>query len=101
MSAQSPRDQHLVATARNTARYFCEAPEVAWALLVGTMLWGAYAYERMPKAKDPLVPPRVAVVSCTWPGASAEKIEPACHPAHALESMMVATLTGDRNSLQV
>ncbi|MGZ3438625.1 MAG: efflux RND transporter permease subunit, partial [Polyangia bacterium] len=69
------RDATIVRKTRNTARYFTETRQVAWVLLVGTILWGIYAYVRMPKAKDPLVPVRVAVATCTWPGASAEKIE--------------------------
>src|SRR5581483_1909247 len=59
----------------NVARYFTETRHVAWVLLAGTVLWGAFSYVRMPKAKDPLVPVRVAVATCTWPGASAEKLE--------------------------
>ncbi|HWE27251.1 MAG TPA: hypothetical protein VHB97_04575, partial [Polyangia bacterium] len=68
-------DETIVATHRNTARYFTETRQVSWVLLVGTVLWGIYAYVKMPKAKDPLVPVRIAVATCTWPGASAEKVE--------------------------
>jgi multidrug efflux pump subunit AcrB len=69
------RDEELVRTQHNTARYFAENRQVAWVLLVATLLAGAYSYLRMPKAKDPLVPVRVAVATCLWPGAPAEKIE--------------------------
>lgn len=68
-------DEKLVKDTHNTARYFTETRHVAWVLLVATMIWGAFSYVRMPKAKDPLVPVRIAVASCVWPGASAEKIE--------------------------
>jgi multidrug efflux pump subunit AcrB len=72
---EKARDAKMVKEKRNTARYFTETRQVSWVLLVGTVLWGIYAYVRMPKAKDPLVPVRVAVATCTWPGASAEKLE--------------------------
>jgi multidrug efflux pump subunit AcrB len=68
-------DEHLVATTRNTARYFAETRHVSWVLLVATVAWGAFSYVRMPKAKDPLIPVRIAVATCAWPGASAEKVE--------------------------
>ena len=48
---------------------------VAWVLLIATILWGVYAYERMPKRKDPLIATRFAVAVCSWPGASSERIE--------------------------
>ena len=68
-------DEALVAKKRNTARYFSENRHVAWGALVFTILWGIYAYTRMPKAKDPTVAVRVAVASCAWPGAAADKVE--------------------------
>ncbi len=69
------RDLQTVATVHNTARYFTENVHVAWVALVLTMAWGVFAYAKMPKAKDPIVEVRIAVASCTWPGAEAEKIE--------------------------
>jgi multidrug efflux pump subunit AcrB len=69
------RDRHLVDRTHNTARYFAENRQVAWVLLLGTLFGGLFSYVRMPKAKDPLIPVRVAVATCAWPGASAEKIE--------------------------
>lgn len=68
-------DRELVDKTHNTARYFTEIRHVSWVLLVGTILWGIFAYVRMPKAKDPVVAVRVAVASAVWPGASAERIE--------------------------
>lgn len=68
-------DEALVATTKNTARYFSESRHVAWTALVLTLLWGVLAYVRTPKAKDPFIEVRVAVASCVWPGAEAEKIE--------------------------
>ena len=35
--------------------------QVAWVLLVGTVLWGIYGYRNMPQRKDPDV--RVTVVA--------------------------------------
>jgi multidrug efflux pump subunit AcrB len=48
---------------------------VAWVFLVFTILWGIYGYTKMPKAKDPLIEVRVALATCQWPGASAERVE--------------------------
>ena len=59
----------------NTARYFAENRQLAWVLLVGTLVLGAYGYTKMPKRKDPLIPVRVAVAITPWPGAPAEKVE--------------------------
>ena len=63
------------ATKRNTARFFVEHRQVALVLLLGTFLWGWYGYSKMPKRKDPLIPVRIAVAACKWPGASAEEVE--------------------------
>src|SRR5262245_8467875 len=59
----------------NTARFFTESRQVAWVLLIGTLLWGIYGYIQMPQRKDPEIPIRQALAMCPWPGASAEKIE--------------------------
>ena len=59
----------------NTSRFFVEHRQVGWVLLVATILWGAFAYYKMPKRKDPVFPSRTAVAVCIWPGVSAEKIE--------------------------
>ncbi len=73
--SEHEHDAELVRTKRNVARYFTETRQVAWVLLLLTVPWGIFAYLRMPKAKDPLIPVRVAVLTCTWLGATAEKIE--------------------------
>jgi len=59
----------------NAARFFTENRQVAWTLLVGTILWGIYGYVNMPKRKDPNIQIRVAVAIDVWPGVKAEKIE--------------------------
>jgi multidrug efflux pump subunit AcrB len=69
------RDREIVAKERNTARYFTTTRHVAWVALLFTVLWGIYGYAHMPKAKDPTIAVRVAVATCQWPGASAEKVE--------------------------
>src|SRR5438445_11716437 len=68
-------DADLVAKAHNTARDFTENPQVAWVLLVATLVAGTFGYLQMPKRKDPLIPVRVAVAITPWPGAPAEKVE--------------------------
>ena len=65
----------MVTHKRNTARFFTENRHIAWVALFATIAWGAYGYARMPKAKDPTIEVRVAVASCTWPGAEAQKVE--------------------------
>jgi multidrug efflux pump subunit AcrB len=60
---------------RNSSRYFVERRHVAWVLLIATIAWGAYGYARMPQRKDPDIPVRVAVATCSWPGVKAEKVE--------------------------
>jgi multidrug efflux pump len=69
------RDENIIASTRNTARFFTETRHVAWALLVATVLWGAFSYWRMPKRKDPEIPVRFAAAVCIWPGAPSEKME--------------------------
>jgi multidrug efflux pump len=68
-------DTEIIQHTHNTARFFVEHRQVALVLLVGTFLWGFYGYSRMSKRKDPVIPVRVAVAACKWPGATAEEIE--------------------------
>src|SRR5438874_13719671 len=68
-------DADLVDKSHNTARYFTENPQVAWVLLLATLVAGTFGYLRMPKRKDPLIPVRVAVAVTPWPGAPAAKVE--------------------------
>ena len=68
-------DVDLIRSTHNTARFFTENRQIAWVLLVGTLLWGIYGYLQMPKRKDPEVPINYAAAVCVWPGASAERIE--------------------------
>jgi len=63
------------AKTRNTARYFTEQRQVAWVLLIGTILWGVYGYFHMPQRKDPDIPVITAMVICPWPGMDAARVE--------------------------
>jgi multidrug efflux pump subunit AcrB len=71
----SHRTEAELLASRNTGRYFVETRQLAWVLLVGTVLWGWYAYVSMPERKDPEIPARVAAALVPWPGADAERVE--------------------------
>src|SRR6266511_2010650 len=68
-------DADIIQTTHNTARFFTETRQIAWVLLIGTLLWGVYGYFSMPQRKDPDIPVRQALAYCRWPGASSERIE--------------------------
>ncbi len=59
----------------NIARFFVHHRQVAWALLVLTLMAGIAGYQKMPKRKDPDIPVRIGLAVCPWPGISAEKVE--------------------------
>jgi multidrug efflux pump subunit AcrB len=73
--AHHQNEQQAIERTHNTARFFTETRQVAWVLLLGTIVWGIFGYLQMPQRKDPDIPIRQAVALCPWPGASAEKIE--------------------------
>jgi multidrug efflux pump subunit AcrB len=68
-------DSELIQHGHNTARFFVEHRQVAIVLLLGTFFWGWYGFSKMSKRKDPVIPVRVAVAACKWPGATAEEVE--------------------------
>jgi multidrug efflux pump subunit AcrB len=68
-------DSDYIAHCHNTARFFVEKRILAWAALIVCMAWGVYGYFAMPQRKDPDIPVRVAVVTCQWPGATAQQVE--------------------------
>ena len=68
-------DSELIQHTHNTARYFVEHRQIAWAALIGVIGWGVYGYFSMPQRKDPEIPVRVAVAACQWPGATAQEVE--------------------------
>ena len=68
-------DAELIEKGSNTARFFVEHRQIAWILLIGTVLWGWYGYNSMPQRKDPDIPVRVAVATTPWPGVQAQQVE--------------------------
>jgi|GEM_PF-93471 len=68
-------DREIIANTKNLSRYFTEIRQVAWVLLVTTVILGVYGYVKMPKRKDPFIKIRSAVAVCVWPGAPPDKIE--------------------------
>src|SRR5690348_9960500 len=68
-------DAELIQNLHNTARFFVEHRQIAWAALAAVALWGTYGYLTMPQRKDPEIPVRVAVAGCQWPGATAQQVE--------------------------
>jgi multidrug efflux pump subunit AcrB len=68
-------DQERIEQTRNVPRFFVEHPQVSWVLLLGVLIWGWFGYRSMPQRKDPNIPVRVAVASCSWPGATAQQVE--------------------------
>src|ERR1700687_1730855 len=68
-------DQERIEQTKNAPRFFVEHPQVSWVLLVGVLIWGWFGYKAMPHRKDPNIPVRVAVASCSWPGATAQQVE--------------------------
>jgi multidrug efflux pump subunit AcrB len=57
------------------ARYFVEHRHVSWVLFVGVLAWGVWAYQAMPKRKDPDIVIRQVAVVTPWSGQSAERVE--------------------------
>jgi multidrug efflux pump len=68
-------DQERIELTRNVPRFFVEHPQVSWMLLIGVLIWGWFGYHSMPQRKDPNIPVRVAVASCSWPGATSQQVE--------------------------
>src|SRR5260370_24771776 len=68
-------DQEKIEKTRNVPRFFVEHPQVSWVLLAGVLIWGWFGYKSMPQRKDPNIPVRVAVASCSWPRATAQQVE--------------------------
>src|ERR1700693_6383927 len=68
-------DTELIQHTYNTARYFVEHRQIAWAALLGVIGWGVFGCCSMPQRKDPEIPVRVPVPACQWPGATAQEVE--------------------------
>src|SRR5262245_9580374 len=59
----------------NVSRFFVENRQISWILFVAVLVWGTWAYQAMPKRKDPDIQVRQVAVVTAWPGQSAERIE--------------------------
>jgi multidrug efflux pump len=59
----------------NVARFFVEYRHISWVLFIGVLAWGVWAYQVMPKRKDPDIRVRQVAVITPWPGQSAERVE--------------------------
>lgn len=68
-------DEQIVQSTHNLSRFFVENRQIAWVLLIATVLWGYFGYRRMPQRKDPVIPVLTSSVAVPWPGASATKVE--------------------------
>src|SRR5260370_8923389 len=68
-------DQEKIEQTRNVPRFFLEHPQVSCVLVVGVLIWGWFGYKSMPQRKDPNIPVRVALASCSCPGATAQQVE--------------------------
>src|ERR1700731_1675991 len=68
-------DQERIEQTKNVPRFFVEHPQVSWVLLFGVLVWGWFGYKSMPQRKDPNIPVRVGVASCSWPGATSQQVE--------------------------
>src|SRR5687768_14050107 len=68
-------DEERIEKTHNISRYCINNPQIAWVLLVFTVIWGIFGYYSMPQRKDPDVPVGQAVALTAWPGMSADKIE--------------------------
>jgi len=73
--AHDKGDAEHVERTHNVSRFCVEHPQIAWVLLIGTLLWGIFGYLSMPQRKDPDIAVRQAVALVPWPGAAAERIE--------------------------
>src|SRR3984893_7548338 len=68
-------DQERIEQTKNVPRFFVEHPQVSWVLLAGVLMWGWFGYRSMPQRKDPNIPVRVGVASCSWPVATSQQVE--------------------------
>src|SRR5215510_8905255 len=59
----------------NVSRFFVENRQISWVVFVAVVVWGTWAYQAMPKRKDPDIPVRQVAVVTPWAGQSAERVE--------------------------
>ena len=60
---------------RRTFHDFSNEHPVLLVLLFGVLVWGWFGYNSMPQRKDPNIPVRVGVASCSEPGATSQQVE--------------------------
>ena len=70
-----PTDSETARTRHSITHFLVHNRQVSWVLLIGVIAWGIWAYDAMPKRKDPDIPVRQVAVVTPWPGQSAERIE--------------------------
>src|SRR5215475_10804554 len=59
----------------NVSRFLVKNRQISWVLFVAVLVWGVWAYQAMPKRKDPDIPVRQVAVVTPWAGQSAERVE--------------------------
>jgi multidrug efflux pump subunit AcrB len=67
--------EEMAAKTHNLARFSVENPQLTWMFLLIVLVAGVFAYRGLPQRKDPDIPNKIASISCTWPGASPEKMD--------------------------
>src|SRR5262249_35821647 len=73
--SQHKNPEEMIATTHNPARVSVEYPQLTWMFILIVLLAGLFAYRSLPQRKDPDIPNKIASISCTWPGASPEKMD--------------------------
>src|SRR6266498_4057892 len=61
-------DFETASSRHNVARFFVENRHVSWVLFAAVLAWGIWAYQVMPKRKDPNIPVRQVAVITPWQG---------------------------------
>jgi multidrug efflux pump subunit AcrB len=59
----------------NISQFFVSKRPIAWTAMIAVLVWGVYAYVKMPQRQDPIIPVVTGVILTPYPGAEAEKVE--------------------------
>jgi len=59
----------------NISQFFVAKRPIAWTAMISVLVWGAFAYLKMPQRQDPIIPVVTGVILTPYPGAEAEKVE--------------------------
>jgi multidrug efflux pump len=73
--SQHQTPEEMIANTHNLARASVKYPQLVWMFLLICLLAGTFAYLGLPQRKDPDIPNKIASITCTWPGASPEKMD--------------------------